>query len=678
MTQGMWSIASFQVSALLMSSVVSFVVAGCTDDTTPQVSESVGEARSGAPHPLDPLTAEEISAAREAVRAKGYSSDTTFLPIVRLEEPSKADVLRWQPGDPIKRKAFVVVFEDTPPSGITRELIVALDGVARVVSDTVIPNVQPPVLNLEYGIAGSVPLQDRRFQRALIARGYGPDRWATLICLPLSAGNYHIAAEANRRLFRVTCLDGSVSNPWARPIENLHAVVDLVTRQVIDVVDTGVVPQSTADGDYYSVPQAPPAKPLYVVAPGGDDYTVDGHVVTSPRWQLHFKVEDRDGLVISGVKYNDKGSQRSVFYRANLSETFVPYADPTSNFYYRTYMDEGEYGFGKSTQPLTPNKDCPENATFYPATITDDVGNPVEVPNAVCIFEEKSYLELHHFDIFTGIETARTGRNLTVRYATIVGNYDYFFDWTFRDNGSIGFKVGAGGILETKGQKQHTVTDAGADRDSKWGSLVDDWLGAPNHQHIFNLRLDMDVDGTKNTLVQLTPTVVRADEPGSHRTSGWTVVPTEQRREGALSPADHTQVTVFNEHKHNAVGNPVGYAIESNNETTLLMRDDDPPAARASYTKSPFWVTPYDARQRYAAGDYVFMDDGSTDGIQHWVEANRKVNDTDLVVWANVGFSHITHSENWPLMSTEWFGSLELEPFNFFDRNPALDLNDAQ
>lgn len=29
-------------------------------------------------------------------------------------------------------------------------------------------------------------------------------------------------------------------------------------------------------------------------------------------------------------------------------------------------------------------------------------------------------------------------------------------------------------------------------------------------------------------------------------------------------------------------------------------------------------------------------------------------------------------------MSTEWFGSLELKPFMFFNRNPGLEISDAE
>ena len=56
------------------------------------------------------------------------------------------------------------------------------------------------------------------------------------------------APEQGKRLIRSTCLDFSVEDPWARPVENLTAVVDLDAHKVIEIIDTGIVPMSTSDG----------------------------------------------------------------------------------------------------------------------------------------------------------------------------------------------------------------------------------------------------------------------------------------------------------------------------------------------------------------------------------------------------------------------------------------------
>jgi primary-amine oxidase len=53
------------------------------------------------------------------------------------------------------------------------------------------------------------------------------------------------------------------------------------------------------------------------------------------------------------------------------------------------------------------------------------------------------------------------------------------------------------------------------------------------------------------------------------------------------------------------------------------------------------------------------------------VQQNRKIDSGDLVTWYTMGFHHVPHVKDWPIMSTHW-KSLKLMPYNFFDFNPAM------
>jgi primary-amine oxidase len=455
-------------------------------------------------------------------------------------------------------------------------------------------------------------------------------------------------------------------------------VVDLDAQQVIEIIDTGIVPMSTSAGNYLPTETRPPPAPLVTTQPEGVDFTIEGNEIAWENWSFHYRIEQRDGLILSRVRYDDRGRERSVLYRANLAEIFVPYADPTSNWYYRTFMDEGEYGFGKSTVPLVPARDCPPNAVFRDATIPGDDGVPLTIPNAVCIYENTTYMDVHHFDIFTGNQIARSGRELVVRYATVVGNYDYLFDWTFQQDGSFGMRVGAAGVTTPKGTAASNVREAERDGDLLYGQLVDQGLVATNHQHIFNVRLDMDVDGRANTFVSLQPRVT-STPASSPRRSAWVVEERQYAREqdARIEHGDGAQWTVVNPTQRNRLGYPTAYALHAHGEgADILMSEDDPPFQRAAFVQHDLWVTRFESDELYAAGDFPNQSPGG-DGLPQYIADNASIKKHDLVLWVNLGNTHLTRVEDWPLMTTEWFGSFELEPFMFFDSNPKLDIPDV-
>jgi len=193
------------------------------------------------------------------------------------------------------------------------------------------------------------------------------------------------------------------------------------------------------------------------------------------------------------------------------------------------------------------------------------------------------------------------------------------------------------------------------------------------------MRLDMDVDGPDNTFVTLTPRVVRAPAQ-SQRKSAWVVDERQLEREqdARLDDGDGAQWTVVNTKQHNSLGYPTGYLLDVHSQNgSVLMSDDDPPLQRAAFTQSDLWVTRYDNTELYAAGNFPHQSLGG-EGLPQDIADNDHIKNKDLVLWVNVGLTHITRVEDWPLMSVEWFGSLELKPFMFFDRNPALDIPDTE
>ena len=73
-----------------------------------------------------------------------------------------------------------------------------------------------------------------------------------------------------------------------------------------------------------------------------------------------------------------------------------------------------------------------------------------------------------------------------------------------------------------------------------------------------------------------------------------------------------------------------------------------------------------------AAGDFPNQNRNQL-GLPVWVREDRAVADTDLVLWYNLGVTHIPRAEDWPVMPVERAGFM-LVPVNFFDRNPTMDV----
>jgi Cu2+-containing amine oxidase len=93
---------------------------------------------------------------------------------------------------------------------------------------------------------------------------------------------------------------------------------------------------------------------------------------------------------------------------------------------------------------------------------------------------------------------------------------------------------------------------------------------------------------------------------------------------------------------------------------------------RAGFMTKHLWVTPYHSDERYPTGNYPNQHSGG-EGLPKWTQANRSIENTDIVVWYTFGHHHIPRPEDWPVMPTAYTG-FTLKPVGFFSSNPALDV----
>lgn len=638
-------------------------------------------------HPLDGLSGEEYKAINKILRDTGTVGDETLYPLIELQEPPKAEVLAATEGAMPDRKAMV---QYTSAEGFREAVVNITKG--TVESDAAIPADagQPMILFTEFVGAIEGVLQHPDMVAALEKRGLTPDQ---AFCLPLTAGNFFTEEYTDgARLMKVPCYQvPEGSNFYAKPIEGLFAVYDIAKKEVRGVQDSGVIPIPTDPWGYTQdevearVPLRPKTNPATLSQPGGPNFTIDGSEVNWDIWRFNFRVDKRPGLVLSDIDVKDGEAWRSVIYQMHLSEVFVPYMDPSDAWYWRTYMDSGEYGFGLFLSPLRPGVDCPEHATFLPAMIADDFGNPLEIPDAICIFERSiGDPAWRHFEVFAQTPEApvpaegRPETELVVRTASEVGNYDYLIDYRFHQHGEMHLMIGATGLDAVKGAASTSMDDPTAAAETQYGTLIQPNLVAANHDHYFNFKVDFDIDQPVNDVSTID--IVPASVPeGLPRRSMWKAEnrPIASEKDGfyKLDPNQPRYTLVTNPTTKGPLGHAPGWMIDDADVAYFPFDfENDPPFMRNGWIQFSNWATAYDPTQRYAGGKYAMQSDGS-DTLAQWVKQDRPLDDTDLVTWVTAGFHHVPRMEDWPVMSTHW-KSIHIQPFNFFSHNPALTIRD--
>jgi primary-amine oxidase len=617
-------------------------------------------------HPLDPLTADEVARAWSLVRTHDGLGPRVRVISVALAEPLRAALSGPGADHPVERAAFVVLMDRDARKAY--EAVVALTQ-GRVVSWTHVPGVQPAIVLDEFFECEAAVRADPGWQAAMRRRGITD--FSLAIVDPWSAGNFGIEDEKGRRLSRtLTWVRKSpTDNGYARPVANLIATVDLDEMKVIAIEDHGVVPLPPEDANYSPdvAGSRPDLRPLEIRQPEGPSFALEGHELSWQKWRMRLGFTPREGLVLHRVSYRDQGRDRPILHRAAVVDMVVPYGDPRPTYFHRNAFDVGEYGIGTLANSLVNGCDCLGEIRYLDAVVNDSRGGAVTLQNAICIHEEDYGILWKHFDWRTGYAEVRRSRRLVVSFIATVGNYEYGFYWYFYQDGTIQLEVKLTGIV-SNGAVMPGETPP-------WGELVAPQVYGPIHQHFFNVRLDVTIDGPLNAVYEVNTVADPAGPENPHHNAFRTeasLLRSETVAQRTVDPLRGRFWKIVNPSVRNRLGQPVGYKLVPGENVLPFAGPEAAVTKRATFMTKHLWVTRYDPRERYAAGDYPNQHPGGA-GLPAYVEDDAPLDNAELVVWYTFGAHHVVRPEDWPVMPVTYIG-FALKPVGFFDRNPALDV----
>ncbi|KAK5704182.1 hypothetical protein LTR97_003195 [Elasticomyces elasticus] len=636
-------------------------------------------------HPLAPLSAEEIRAAVSIIKAQWPAKTDLHFKLVTLEEPAKAEAVPYVEAEfhgynlpSIDRKVFINYYIRS--TNKFHEAVVNLTKHSVEYNVRLGPNMHAPGDGDEIIAIERAALEDEGVQ-AEIAKMKLPEG-SKIVIDPWIYGSDGV--NDDERLWQTFFYlraaenaDEPDSNHYAHPL-TISPVVSGETRKVIriDHMPTGkdntikeTQPYQYKGANEY-IPEAQQlrtdVKPLHVSQPEGASFTVTeqgtSQVIEWQKWSFRVGFNHREGMVLYDVRYEG----RNLFYRLSLSDMNIPYADPRHPFHKKSAFDLGDAGAGVMANDLKLGCDCLGSIHYLSSVLADDKGEPMNMPNVVCVHEQDAGIGWKHTNYRTGRAAVVRNRELVLQSIITVSNYEYILAFMFNQAGEIDYEVRATGILSTQ------PIDEGIE--VPWGTVVHPGVLATHHQHIFSLRVDPAIDGYHNRLVYDEALPMPRSDFNPHGT-GYYAQETVVETSGGYDLDFDTNRTfkIQNVDVRNPInGKPVAYKIHAPPFQKIISDTESFNHKRAEFSDRNIYAVKYRENELYAGGKYTNQSRGGT-GVRSW--ANRKDNivDEDLVVFVQFGINHIPRIEDFPVMPCEII-KVALKPVNFFERNPAIDV----
>jgi primary-amine oxidase len=625
-----------------------------------------------AAHPLDPLSPTEYQQTAAVLRRDQGVSNAWRFASIELKEPAKIDVKAWSVGDTVPRRSFSVLWNTE--TNQTYEAVVDLIA-ESVESWTHIPDACPNFTIDEYHDVDHALHEHEGVLAALQERGITDP---SLVLFDVWTYGKAVMPEQwrSRRLgwCDLWMRETPEGNPYAHPISGLKIIVDVNSLEVLEIEDHHDYGLPEVAGEYdprlRGTQQRADLKPLEISQPEGVSFSIDGNELRWQNWSMRLGFNFREGPVIYQVAFDDHGTRREIAYRMSFAEMVVPYRDPGFDHYRRTAFDIGEWGLGYMTTSLELGCDCLGEIVYLDAVVPDSRGEPLIIDRAICLHEEDNAVLWKHVDSDTGAEVRRMRRMVVSVHAT-VANYEYLIYWRFYQDGNIECEVRATGLMVTTPMEKD-------DDSSPYGTKVDVRTYAPFHQHFLIAKLDLDIDGDENTVIEVDSVIepINQDNPlGLAMSTQNTIIESESQSARDFKWESQRTWKVINPDKWNRHGSNTAYKLVPGAALPSLMDSSSPIYQRAPVIGHSLWVTAYDDNERWPAGDYPTQSRQDT-GITRWIVEDAPLIGTDVVLWYVFGIHHITRIEDWPIMPVDTI-SFWLKPFGFFDQNPSLDAPSA-
>lgn len=269
--------------------------------------------------------------------------------------------------------------------------------------------------------------------------------------------------------------------------------------------------------------------------------------------------------------------------------------------------------------------------------------------------EEDDGILWKHVDYRNGHNESRRSRELIISSIATVVNYEYLFYWKFKQDGMIEFEIKLTGELSTNQLSAEEIQNGGR---PTHGVIVAPGVNSQIHQHMFCARLDMAVDGDKNTVSEID--VVRqpfdpvTNPYGNSFNSVETVLDKEQTAIRTADPSKARYWKVSNATgKVNSInGKPTAYKLipftKGPAHPVMLLDDASAVTKKGKFATANLWVTKYDETERFPSGEYTPQGDGTV-GLPDWIKSNRTIEGEDVVLWHAFGVTHIPRVEDFPV-----------------------------